>query len=126
MNVFFKINGEVVTPMLNGSILSGVTRDSVIHLLKHWNIPVSERKISIGELYQAHQEGTLEEAFGTGTAAVISPIGELYWEGKHMCINEGKTGELSKRVYDTITDIQYGRVEDEFKWIVNVEKEKVK
>ncbi|MBU5466233.1 branched-chain amino acid aminotransferase [Virgibacillus sp. MSJ-26] len=126
MNVFFKINGEVVTPMLSGSILSGVTRDSVIHLLKHWNIPASERKISIEELYQAHQEGALEEAFGTGTAAVISPIGELYWEGKHIYINDGKTGELSKRVYDTITGIQYGRVEDEFKWTVNVEKEKVK
>src|SRR5699024_11234785 len=94
MNVFFKINGKVVTPMLSGSILPGITRDSVIRLLKHWNIPVSERKISIEELYEAYEDGVLEEAFGTGTAAVISPIGELYWEGKHIYINDGKTGEL--------------------------------
>lgn len=126
MNVFFKINGEVVTPMLSGSILPGVTRDSVIHLLKHWNIPISERKVSIEELYQAYQKGALEEGFGTGTAAVISPIGELYWEGKHLYINDGETGKLSKRVYDTITGIQYGRVEDNFNWTMGVKKEKVK
>lgn len=125
MNVFFKINGEVVTPMLSGSILPGVTRDSVIQLLKHWNIPVSERKITIEELYEAYQAGSLEEAFGTGTAAVISPIGELFWEGKHMSINEGLTGDLSKKIYDTITGIQYGRLEDTFNWTIKVEKEKV-
>jgi len=126
MNVFFKINGEVVTPMLSGSILPGVTRDSVIHLLKHWNIPVSERKISINELYEAYKDGVLEEAFGTGTAAVISPIGELSWEGKHISINDGKTGELSQRIYDTITGIQYGKLEDSFNWTMKVEKERVK
>ena len=126
MNVFFKINGKVVTPMLSGSILPGITRDSVIRLLKHWNIPVSERKISIEELYEAYEDGVLEEAFGTGTAAVISPIGELYWEGKHIYINDGKTGELSRRIYDTITGIQYGRLEDPFNWIMKVEKERVK
>lgn len=126
MNVFFKINGEVVTPMLNGSILPGVTRDSVIHLLKQWGFTVSERKISIEELYEAYKDGTLEEAFGTGTAAVISPIGELYWNGHHMLINQGVTGDLSKKVYDTITGIQYGRLEDPFHWTMNVEREKVK
>lgn len=126
MNVFFKINGEVVTPMLNGSILPGVTRDSVIHLLKQWGFTVSERKISIEELYEAYKDGTLEEAFGTGTAAVISPIGELFWNGHHMLINQGVTGDLSKKVYDTITGIQYGRLEDPFHWTMNVERQKVK
>ncbi|WP_340002121.1 branched-chain amino acid aminotransferase [Oceanobacillus sp. FSL K6-0127] len=121
MNVFFKINGEVVTPKLNGSILAGITRDSVIELLKHWNIPVSERRISMDELYQAHQEGLLEEAFGSGTAAVISPIAQLSWEGKDMVINGGKTGEVSQKVYDTITGIQYGKLEDPFNWIEKVE-----
>ncbi|RLL46774.1 branched-chain amino acid aminotransferase [Oceanobacillus piezotolerans] len=122
MNVFFKINGEVVTPALNGSILPGITRDSVIQLLKHWDIPLVERRVSIKELYEAHQNGTLEEAFGSGTAAVISPIGELYWEGHHLVINEGKTGDISKKVYDTITGIQYGKMEDPFDWTVKVEK----
>src|SRR5699024_1860429 len=89
-------------------------------------ISVSERKISIEELYEAYKDGTLEEAFGTGTAAVISPIGELFWNGHHMLINQGVTGDLSKKVYDTITDIQYGRLEDPFHWTMNVEREKVK
>ncbi|WP_085991240.1 branched-chain amino acid aminotransferase [Oceanobacillus senegalensis] len=122
MNVFFKINGEVVTPALNGSILPGITRDSVIQLLKHWDVPVSERQVSMQEIFEAHQNGTLEEAFGSGTAAVISPIGELYWEGHHLNINDGKTGELSKKVYDYITGIQYGKKEDPLNWIVKVEK----
>lgn len=116
MNVFFKINGKVITPALNGSILPGVTRDSVIQLLKHWNIPVSERRISMQELADAHANGTLEEAFGSGTAAVISPIGMLNWNGKDYHINNGETGELSKKIYDTITGIQYGKLEDPFNW----------
>ncbi len=120
MNVFFKINGEVVTPALNGSILHGVTRDSVIQLLKHWNIPVSERRISIDEIAQAHREGKLEEAFGTGTAAVISPIGEFFWGSEQLVLNGGKTGELSKRIYDTITGIQKGKLEDPFGWVTKV------
>ncbi|WP_249870349.1 branched-chain amino acid aminotransferase [Oceanobacillus saliphilus] len=124
MNVFFKINGEVVTPMLNGSILAGVTRSSVIELLKHWNVPVSERRISMEELNQAYEDGTLEEAFGSGTAAVISPIGQLTWEGKDMVINNGKTGEISQKIYDTITGIQYGKVEDPFGWVEEVEAKK--
>jgi len=123
MNVFFKINGEVVTPMLNGSILPGVTRDSVIHLLKQWGLTVSERKISIEELYEAYKDGTLEEAFGTGTAAVISPIGQLSWQSKHMIINEGKTGPIAKKVYDTITNIQNGTTEDSFGWMTTVDSE---
>lgn len=121
MNVFFKINGEVFTPKLNGSILSGVTRSSVIELLKHWGVPVSEKRISIQDLYQAYLDGELEEAFGSGTAAVISPIGQLTWEGKDMIVNKAETGELSKRIYDTITGIQYGQLEDPFQWVQGIE-----
>ncbi|PAV30896.1 branched chain amino acid aminotransferase [Virgibacillus profundi] len=120
MNVFFKINGEVVTPALNGSILEGVTRNSVIQLLKHWNVPVVERKISIDELHEAYKAGQLEEAFGAGTAAVISPIGQLTWRKEHLVINNGETGEISKKVYDTLTEIQYGKTEDPFDWVEKV------
>lgn len=118
MNVFFKINGTVHTPMLNGSILDGVTRNSIIQLLKHWNIPIEERPITIEELYEASRKGELEEAFGTGTAAVISPIGELNWQEERLIINEGLTGELSKKLYDTLTGIQMGKVHDPFGWMV--------
>ncbi|MBY0120444.1 branched-chain amino acid aminotransferase [Bacillus sp. S/N-304-OC-R1] len=120
MNVFFKINGEIVTPELNGSILQGVTRDSIIHLLKHWNLPVVERKISMDEVYQASLDGTLEEAFGTGTAAVISPIGELFWKNEKMIVNNGETGTLTKKLYDTLTGIQNGTQPDPFGWCVEV------
>lgn len=120
MNVFFKINGEVITPALNGSILDGITRNSVIQLLEHWGIPVIQRKISIDELYQAYSNGTFEEAFGTGTAAVISPVGELCWDEKKMIINDGQTGELSKRIYDTLTGIQNGSLPDPFEWTVEI------
>ncbi|MGP4079465.1 branched-chain amino acid aminotransferase [Pseudalkalibacillus sp. R45] len=120
MNIFFKINGEVVTPALNGSILQGITRMSVIELLKEWDVPVMERRISIEELYQHHEDGELEEAFGTGTAAVISPVGELNWLGKKMVINNHEIGELSQKLYDTITGIQIGKVEDRNEWTVEV------
>ncbi|GIN93926.1 branched-chain amino acid aminotransferase [Siminovitchia terrae] len=121
MNVFFKINGEVVTPALSGSILEGITRKSVIELLQHWGVPVSERRISIEELHDAYQNGQLEEAFGSGTAAVISPIGELFWKNEKMIINNGKTGELSLKVYNSLTGIQTGKEEDPFGWRVKVE-----
>ncbi|MDQ0200363.1 branched-chain amino acid aminotransferase [Neobacillus ginsengisoli] len=120
MNIFFKIKGEVVTPKLNGSILSGVTRDSVIQLLKHWNIPVREEKISIEEVFAAHERGDLEEVFGSGTAAVISPVGELNWNDRSIEINHQKIGQLSQRVYDEITGIQLGKKEDPFNWIIKV------
>jgi branched-chain amino acid aminotransferase len=120
MNIFFKINGEVHTPALNGSILEGVTRNSIIELLKHWNIPVSERKISMEEIHKAHADGLLEEAFGTGTAAVISPIGEFFWRDEKLMINNGETGPLAKKLYDTLTGIQNGTVEDPFNWVVEV------
>ncbi|MFZ5989574.1 MAG: branched-chain amino acid aminotransferase [Bacillota bacterium] len=120
MNVFFKINGEVVTPSLEGSILAGITRASTIELLESMGIKVNERKISIQDIYDAHAKGTLEEAFGTGTAAVISPVGELNWNEKIIKINEGKIGELSAKIYDTITGIQNGKLEDKFGWTVEV------
>ncbi|ARD49510.1 branched-chain amino acid aminotransferase [Sporosarcina sp. P33] len=121
MNVFFKINGEIITPALNGSILEGITRKSVIELLESWDMPVTERKISIHEIIEANEAGTLEEAFGTGTAAVISPIGELFFEGKKCEINHNEIGELSLKLYDTITGIQTGKVEDPFNWVVAVD-----
>jgi len=120
MNVFFKINGEVITPSLEGSILAGITRDSTIKLLQSWNIPVTERKISIDELYAAHANGQFEEAFGTGTAAVISPIGELNYDGHIITVNNGEIGPLSQKIYDSITGIQSGVVEDKFGWAVEV------
>ncbi|WP_409299695.1 branched-chain amino acid aminotransferase [Peribacillus sp. SCS-155] len=121
MNVFFKIDGEVITPALNGSILNGVTRSSIIELLQHWNVTVTERRISMDEIKEAYKAGKLEEAFGTGTAAVISPIGEFFWQDEQMIINEGNTGELSKKLYDTLTGIQKGEIEDPFKWVQEVE-----
>lgn len=120
MNVFFKINGEVVTPSLEGSILAGITRDSTIELLNSMGIKVTERKISIEEIYEAHAKGLLEEAFGTGTAAVISPIGELNWNGNIIQINDGKIGEISSKVYNSITGIQSGKLEDTFGWTVKI------
>ncbi|NLT21028.1 MAG: branched-chain amino acid aminotransferase [Syntrophomonadaceae bacterium] len=120
MNVFFKIDGEVITPALEGSILAGITRDSTIDLLKDWGIPITERRLGIEEVYEAHARGKLEEAFGTGTAAVISPIGELNWDNQIISINNGQTGELSQRIYDTITGIQSGELEDKFGWTVEV------
>ena len=122
MNIFFKINGEVVTPALNGSILPGITRDSILHLLKHWNVPTVERKVSMEEVYQAHKDGVLEEVFGTGTAAVISPVGELYWDDKKLDINNGEIGELSLKLYNTLTSIQLGKEKDLFGWTVEIEK----
>ena len=121
MNIFFKIDGEVVTPMLNGSILSGITRMSTIELLKKWGIPVSERKISIQEVYDAYKAGKLEECFGTGTAAIISPVGELRWEEHVMNVNNNQIGEVTQRIFDTITGIQTGKLEDELGWVVTVD-----
>jgi branched-chain amino acid aminotransferase len=120
MNVFFKLGDEVVTPSLDGSILPGITRNSVIHLLKHWGVKVTERKLTVQELFDAHANGKLTEAFGTGTAAVISPIGELNWNGSVIKLTDGRIGDLSARLYDTITGIQNGVVEDEFYWMVEV------
>lgn len=121
MNVFFKINGTVVTPALTGSILPGITRRSIVELLQHWGVPVEERLISIDELYEAIHNQTLEEAFGTGTAAVISPIGELCWKEEKLVVGNGKTGELTAKLYDTLTGIQTGRIADPFNWMTEVQ-----
>jgi branched-chain amino acid aminotransferase len=120
MNVFFKVKGEVITPAMEGSILPGITRDSTIRLLQSWGIPVRERRIAVEELYEAQLAGNLEEAFGTGTAAVISPIGELNWNGKEMVINSREIGPVSSDLYRTITGIQKGTIKEDWGWIVEV------
>ena len=120
MNVFFKIGGKVVTPSLSGSILPGVTRDSAIRLVEKFGYELEERPVDIGEIKRAYDGGKLEEAFGTGTAAVISPIGELIVGGDTLKLSGGKIGELSQWLYDAITGIQYGESADEFGWIETV------
>ena len=116
MNVMFKINGAVVTPALTGSILRGVTRKSAIELLKSWDIPVEERLLSVDELFEAAKTGALEEAWCIGTAAVISPIGALGWGDKCYEINHNRIGELSQKLYDELTGIQWGTKPDPFGW----------
>ena len=120
MNVFFVIDNKVITPNLEGSILPGVTRDSCICLLKDWGYAVEERRLALSEIIGAAENGKLNEAFGTGTAAVISPVGILNNGGDIIEINNGQTGPIAKRLYDTITGIQYGRIEDKYNWIVGI------
>ncbi|MGN0635125.1 MAG: aminotransferase class IV, partial [Acutalibacteraceae bacterium] len=121
MNVMFKIGGTVVTPMLSGSILPGITRKSCIDVLKKAGIPVEERLLSVDELVEAMENGTLEEAFGCGTAAVVSPIGELCYKDKKYTVNGGKIGPVTQQLYDTLTGIQWGTVEDTFGWVYPVD-----
>ena len=120
MNIFFKIDGKIVTPMLNGSILPGVTRNSVIQLCKKMGLEVEERRISAEELIEAQKSGKLEECFGTGTAAVISPVGKLRYVDDVMIINNNEIGEVSQKLYDTLTGIQWGKREDDMGWTVEV------
>ncbi len=120
MNVMFKINGEIVTPALTGSILPGITRKSCIELLKEEGYRVSERLLSVDELGEALKNGTLEEAWGCGTAAVVSPIGELCYKDVKYAINGGKIGEVTQHLYDTLTGIQWGKLEDTHGWIYNL------
>jgi branched-chain amino acid aminotransferase len=117
MNIFFVIGGEIITPMLNGSILPGVTRDSVIKLADHWNTAVTERLISIDEVIAAHAAGELNEIFGSGTAAVISPVGEIKYEDKVFTVGDGRVGPWAQKFYAALTDIQYGRAQDPLGWI---------
>ena len=121
MNVMFKINGTVVTPALTGSILRGVTRKSAIELLKSWGVPVEERLLSVDELFDAAASGALEEAWCIGTAAVISPIGELCWGERDYKVNDNKIGALSQKLYDELTGIQWGTKPDPFGWICPVD-----
>lgn len=120
MNIFFKIDGKIVTPMLSGSILPGITRDSVITICKDWGYDVEERKISVDELIEAQKSGKLEEVFGTGTAAVISPVGKLRYKDDVMVIGNGGIGEVSQKLYDTVTGIQLGKIPDKFNWRVEI------
>lgn len=121
MNVMIKIDGEIVTPVLSGSILPGITRKSIIELLKVKGYKVSERKISIDEIIDALENGKMEEFWGCGTAAVVSPVGELYYEGKTYTINDNKIGETTQMLYDTLTSLQWGKTPDEFNWTVKID-----
>ena len=120
MNVMFKIAGKIVTPKLTGSILPGITRKSCIEVLKKAGYVVEERLLSVDELGEALKSGTLEEAWGCGTAAVVSPIGELCYKDVKYTINGGKIGEVTQKLYDTLTGIQWGEVKDDFGWTVPV------
>jgi branched-chain amino acid aminotransferase len=120
MNVLFKIDGKVVTPKLNGSILPGITRRSCLDLLRDWGYVVEERLVTAQELFEAAEAGKLEEAWGSGTAAVISPIGVLAWEDRRVTINGGRIGDLSQKLYDTLTGIQWGREADPYGWSVKL------
>lgn len=120
MNIFINFDDEIVTPELNGSILHGITRDSVITLLKSWGMNISERRISIDEVIEKHRQGKLKSAFGTGTAAIISPISHFSYKGELITINNGEAGELDKKLFDEISKIQYGLAEDKFGWIIKI------
>ncbi|HEY7364042.1 MAG TPA: branched-chain amino acid aminotransferase [Methylomirabilota bacterium] len=120
MNIMLRIGDEVITPPLAGTILAGVTRDSVLTLLREWKVPVAERPITIDEVVQAAHAGTLREVFGTGTAAVISPVGELAYRGERIVVHGGRIGELTQKLYDTIVGVQYGTAPDIHGWTVNV------
>lgn len=122
MNIFFVINDEVITPPLDsGTILPGITRDSVIHLCKEWGMKVREYRLTIDEVFESHKNGTLKEAFGTGTAATISPVGLLHYKGESITLNNGEIGNLSHKLYDTIINIQHGLLKDEHNWILHLE-----
>ena len=116
MNVMFLIDNKIVTAPLEGSVLPGVTRNSILTILNDWGYEVEERHLSIDELMEAGRTGALKEGFGTGTAAVISPIGELKYKDDVVIINDFKTGELTQKLYDTLTGIQWGNVEDKYNW----------
>jgi len=119
-NIFFLLDDELVTPPLGGTILPGITRDSVIQLAQHWGVKISERPISIDEVVEGCQSGRLKETFATGTAAVISPVGEIGYKGQNFQIGDGQVGELSQTFYNQLTGIQYGRLDDPFGWRVRI------
>ena len=120
MNVMFKIGDEIVTPMLTGSILPGITRKSCIEVLKNMGYQVSERLLSIDELIEALESGELKEAWGCGTAAVVSPIGKFRYNDKEYDVNSGEIGEVTRKLYDTLTGIQWGKIEDTYNWIYKI------
>jgi len=119
-NIFFVIGDELITPPLGGTILPGVTRDSVLKLAVHLGVKVTERRLAIDEVIEKIENGTLKEAFASGTAAIISPVGQIYFRNREYIINEGKTGALADRLYNEILHIQYGITEDPFGWRVQI------
>lgn len=120
MNIMFKIDGEIITPPADGSILPGITRKSCIDILRDWGMKVSERKLSIDEIVKAHDEGKLEEIFCTGTAAVISPVSAIGYKGKDYVAGDGNVGPVTKKLYDELTGIQWGRIDDIRGWTVKL------
>ena len=120
MNIMFKIDGKVITPDLHGTVLPGVTRRSILQVAREWGYPVEERPISVDELIEAIESGKVEEIWGTGTAAVVSPVGELAYKGKEYIISGGKIGELTQKLYDELTGVQWGRIPDTRGWVVKV------
>ena len=120
MNVMFKIDGEIVTPKLTGSVLPGITRKSCIEILRNWGYKVTERLVSVDEIVKAAKDGKLEEAWGTGTAAVVSPIGHLFYDGVDYTVSDNKIGELTQKLYDELTGIQWGKREDKYGWVYKV------
>ncbi len=120
MNVMFKVGGKVITPALTGSVLPGITRKSCVELLQDWGYAVEERLFSVDELFEAAKNGTLEEAWGTGTAAVVSPIGHLFYEGMEYTVSGNQIGALTQKLYDELTGIQWGKLPDTHSWSVKV------
>ena len=120
MNVMFKVDGKIVTPELTGSVLPGITRKSCIELLKEWGYEVEERLFSVDELFDAAKAGKLEEAWGTGTAAVVSPIGKLFYQGNEYVVSDNQIGALTQKLYDNLTGIQWGKLEDSHGWMYKV------
>ncbi len=120
MNIMFKIDGKIYTAATVGTVLPGVTRRSIIELCKDWGYEVIEGKLAIADVMAAAREGKLEEVWGTGTAAVVSPVKELKWKDEVACISDGKIGPLTQKLYDTLTGIQWGKLADEKGWIVPV------
>ena len=116
----FKLNGKIVTPDLIGTVLPGVTRKSIIEMLSSEGYEIEERRISVEEVISALENGTLEEAWGCGTAAVVSPIGKLVYKGHEYVINGGKTGALTSHIYDELTGIQWGTKPDRFGWTLKI------
>ena len=121
MNMFFKFKDALVTPPLLGSILGGITRDSIIKLAKSMGVNVEERRLTVQDVFNAAESGELEEAFGSGTAAVVSPVGRLAWNDKEIIISGGKIGPYTQKFYDTLTGIQLGHDEDPFGWVVRID-----
>ena len=121
MNMFFKINGMLITPPLLGSILGGITRYSIIKLAGHMGLPVEERRLTVQDVFDAAEKGELEEAFGSGTAAVVSPVGRLAWNDKEITISGGEIGAYTQKFYDTLTGIQFGNIEDPFGWVLKID-----